>query len=88
MTIESAINYFEEEVKEKLYEVQDCLEVNDMESIAECEKCIEDYKQLTEWLKQLQEIQRIVKEYYYTPTEVMDCSDAFDMIREVVDEKK
>ena len=88
MTLESAIKYFQEEVEEKLEEIQDCLEVNDMESVAEYEKCIEDYNQIANWLRQLQTIQRIVKEYYYTPTEVIDCSDAFDMIREVVDEKK
>lgn len=88
MTLEGAINYFEEEVDEKLCEIQDCLEVNDMEMVMECEKCVEDYKQVAEWLRQLQEVQEIVKEYYYTPTEVMDCSDAFDMIREVMDEKK
>ncbi len=84
MTIEGAIKYCNEVVEEKLEEIQDCLEVNDIESVAECEKCIEDHNQVANWLRQLQAIQRIVKEYYYTPTEVMDCSDAFDMIRKVV----
>jgi hypothetical protein len=46
-----------------------------------------EYEQLAKWLKQLKKIQGIVKEYLYTPTEVMDCYDAFYMIYEVVDEK-
>lgn len=50
------------------------------------EEYAERHRQITKWLKQLQKIQRIVKEYYYTPTEVMDCYDAFYMIYEVVDE--
>jgi len=88
MTLEHAINYFEEEVEEKLEDIQNCLEVNDMESVMECGKCVEDYKQIAKWLRQLRKVQEIVKEYFYTPTEVMDCSDAFDMIRKVVEEKK
>lgn len=88
MTLDEAIKYCNEVVEEKLEEIQDCLEVNDMEMVMECEKCAEDYKQVIEWLRQLQKVQEIVKEYFYTPTEVMDCSDAFDMIREVVEEKK
>lgn len=88
MTLEGAIKYCNEVVEEKLEEIQGCLEVHDMESVAECEKCIEDHNQVANWLRQLQTIQRIVREYFYTPTEVMDCSDAFNMVREVVDEKK
>ena len=88
MTLEGAIKYCNEVVEEKLEEIQDCLEVHDMEMVMECEKCAEDHNQVANWLRQLQAIQEIVKEYYYTPTEVMDCSDAFDMIRKVVDEKK
>jgi hypothetical protein len=86
--LEHAIKHCNEVVEEKLYEIQDCLEVHDMESVVECEKCIEDHNQVANWLRQLQAIQRIVKEYFYTPTEVMDCSDAFNMVREVVEEKK
>jgi DNA repair ATPase RecN len=86
--LEHAIKHCNEVVEEKLYEIQDCLEVHDMESVVECEKCAEDHNQVANWLRQLQAIQRIVKEYYYTPTQVMDCSDAFNMIREVIEEKK
>lgn len=88
MTIEGAINYCNEMVEEKLEEIQDCLEVNDMEMVMECEKCAEEHNQVANWLRQLQKVHEIVREYFYTPTEVMDCSDAFNMVREVVEEKK
>ena len=88
MTLEGAIKYCNEAVEEKLEEIQDCLEVNDMESAMECKKCIEDYKQLSNWLRQLQKIQIIIEEYRNVPIEVMDSDDAFTKICDVVEEKK
>jgi cytochrome c551/c552 len=54
----------------------------------EYRKSAKEYEQLAKWLEQLQKVQGIVKEYIYTPTEVMDCYDAFYMIYEVVGEKE
>jgi len=56
MTLDEAIKHAEEVAKEKGYEVQDCLEVHDMESAMECEKCGEEHEQLAEWLKELKQL--------------------------------
>ena len=53
MLLDEAIKHCEEVVDEKLCELQDCLEVYDMESAADCDKCAEYHKQLVVWLKEL-----------------------------------
>ena len=53
MLLDKAIKHCEEVVDEKLCELQDCLEVYDMESAADCDKCAEYHKQLVVWLKEL-----------------------------------
>ena len=53
MLLDKAIKHCEEVVDEKLCELQDCLEVYDMESAADCDECAEYHKQLVVWLKEL-----------------------------------
>lgn len=88
MTLDGAIKYCNEVVEEKLEEIQDCLEVNDMEMVMECKKCAEDHNQVANWLRQLQAIQIIITEYRSVPTQVMNSDDAFNLICDVIDEKK
>jgi hypothetical protein len=47
-------------------------------------RSVEWNKQLTGWLKQLQEIQGIVKEYRSVPAESMNSDDAFAEICKII----
>ena len=40
-----------------------------------CEKCAEEHEQLAEWLKQLQEVKKIVDEWH-TIRDIQDADDA------------
>ena len=49
-------------------------------------KSVEWQKQITGWLKQLQEIKKTVREYRSVPAEVMDSDDALTKICKIIDE--
>jgi hypothetical protein len=49
-------------------------------------RSVEWNKQLTGWLKQLQEIKETVEEYRSVPAEVMDSDDALTKICKIIDE--
>lgn len=48
-------------------------------------KSVEWQKQITGWLKQLQEIKKTVREYRSVPVEDMDSDDAFAEICKIID---
>ena len=48
-------------------------------------KSVEWQKQITGWLKQLQEIKKTVREYRSVPAEVMDSDDALTKICKIID---
>ena len=58
MTLDEAIKHCEEVVEEKLYEVQECVAVHDMEDAIVCRKCGEEHEQLAEWLKELKQLRK------------------------------
>ena len=86
MTLDEVIRLIEAriEVDEEVINECDLNNYHEKDRAQSYERYAEWNRQIVKWLKQLQEVQRIVKEYFYTPTKVMDCSDAFNMVREVV----
>lgn len=56
MTLDEAIKYAEGIVEEKLYNYQECLDMNDTEGAMGCMKCGEEYKQIAEWLKEFKRL--------------------------------
>ncbi len=90
MTLEEVIKSEELDVEscEAVISRCDLNDPHEKDIAYDTEEYAKRHRQIVKWLKQLQEVQRIVKEYFYTPTKVMDCYDAFYMIYEVVEEKK
>lgn len=88
MTLEEVIKFEELDVEscEAVISRCDLNDPHEKDVAYDTEEYTKRHRQIVKWLKQLQEVQRIIKEYIYTPTEVMDCYDAFYMIYEVVDE--
>ena len=80
MLLDEAIKHCEEVVDEKLYEVQDCLEVHDMENARDCDKCAEYHKQLAGWLKELKRLKE-----QETCEDAVSRKDVFDMIEQIED---
>ena len=86
MKIGEAIKYAENTVEEKEEQAWESQLQGRYEKIVPCLRYADECRQVAKWLRQLQEIQKIVREYRTVPIEVMDSDDAFSRICEVVGE--
>jgi hypothetical protein len=59
MTLKEAIEFYEKEAEEKLYEFVDCVETHDTEAAEECAECGLKYRRLAAWLTELKELREI-----------------------------
>ena len=102
MTLDEAIKHCEEKAKENKSKAE---EFNNeglttssenyrlccFEDYVKCTQCAEEHEQLAEWLKQLQEVKKIVDDWH-TIRDIQDADDAmayyFQKILEVFKEKK
>jgi len=62
MTLDEAIKHSEEKAKE--LRTLPFKERMDIEDIASCEECAEEYEQLAEWLKELKRLRKVVQNEY------------------------
>ncbi len=89
MTIDEAIKHAEEVAKEKESEAED-LEYSKLDwkyEANQCSKCAAEHRQLAEWLKQLQKIQKIINDWENSGEED-DPVNIIINIEEVVEDVK
>lgn len=87
-TLDEVIKLYEIriEVDEEVISEYDLNNYHEKDRAQSYERYVERNKQLTKWLKQLQEIKKTIEEYRNIPAEDMDSDDAFTKICKIIDE--
>ena len=88
MTLEEAIKHAEEVAKQnnEIYEAHCRIygkEVVEQFKKPECKKCAEEHEQLAKWLKELNEVKKIVEHWNDEKSTFVAACDAFEEILKV-----
>lgn len=83
MTLDEAIRHCEEKAEELNKEVLKQANLCNAKEVADCQECAREHEQLAEWLKQLQEVTKVVEHWNDDSNSFVSACKAFESILDI-----